>query len=98
MTTAEEKQKLEDDLDEARRGLHATAEQMRQKVEEVELNPERAIVGRYPAATVGITAALGFIAGTTVDQVFEPIIVGLLLGFGVSKLMGPRGNGSDGGE
>jgi ElaB/YqjD/DUF883 family membrane-anchored ribosome-binding protein len=97
MTAEEEKQRLEEDLDEARRGLHATAEQMRQKVEEVELNPERAIVGRYPAAAIGVTAALGFLAGTTVDEVFEPIVFGLLLGFGVSKLTAPRGNGSDGG-
>lgn len=87
MTTEQEKLKIEENLDEARRGLLDTAEQMRQKVEDVELNPERVIVNRYPAVTLGITAALGFIAGSTLDQIFEPILFGLLLGIGTSRLI-----------
>ena len=98
MTTEQEKTKLEENLDEARRGLHDTAEQMRQKVEEVELSPERAIVSRYPAASIGITAALGFVAGATLDQIFEPILFGLLLGFGTARLIGTSENSDDGCE
>ena len=96
MTTEIEKQKIEENLDEARRGLFDTAEQMRQKVEAVDINPERIIINRYPAASIGITAALGFIAGAALDEIFEPILFGLLLGIGTSRLMTATGNSGNG--
>jgi ElaB/YqjD/DUF883 family membrane-anchored ribosome-binding protein len=87
MTAEQEKLRLEQNLEEARRDLQQTAEQMRQKAEQVELNPERVIVSHYPAATLGVAAAAGFIAGTALDKIFEPIMFGLLLGFGTAKLL-----------
>lgn len=87
MTAEQEKLRLEETLEEARRDLHETAEQMRQKVEQVELNPERVLVSHYPAATIGVAAAAGFIAGSALDRIFEPIMFGLLLGFGTARLL-----------
>jgi hypothetical protein len=95
----EEAIKLEQNLDEARRDLHATAEQMLQKVEEAgaELRPDRVLFSRYPAAVIGVTAAIGFIAGSTLDAIFEPVVVGLLLGYGTAKLI-EMGGDSDRGK
>jgi ElaB/YqjD/DUF883 family membrane-anchored ribosome-binding protein len=95
MTEEQEKLRLEENLEEARRGLHETAEQVRQKVEKVELYPERVIASYYPAATIGVTAAIGFLAGSTLDQIFEPILFGLLLGYGTAKLLARNSKSSE---
>ena len=80
---------LEERADDARRDLRETVEQMRQKVEsvETELRPDRYLFSNYPGAAIGISSAAGFLLGSFELKIFEPIMLGLLLGFGAAKLV-----------
>jgi hypothetical protein len=90
MTEDERITELEVQADDARRDLRDTVEQMRQKVEtvvETELRPDRFVISNYPGAAVGISTAAGFLLGSIDLPIFEPIVLGLLLGFGAAKLV-----------
>jgi hypothetical protein len=92
---------LEERADEARRDLHETVEQMRQKAEtvvETELRPGRLVFEKHPGVVVGLSTAAGFLLGSIDFPIFEPVVLGLLLGFGTAKLVelsDERNHGSD---
>ncbi len=90
---------LEEQADDARRDLRKTVEQMRQKVETIvdtELRPDRFVLSNYPGAAIGISTATGFLLGSVDLPIFEPVVLGLLLGFGAAKLVELSGEAKDG--
>jgi hypothetical protein len=92
---------LEVRADDARRDLRETVEQMRQKVETVvdtELRPDRFVLMKHPGAAVGISTAAGFLLGSVDLPIFEPILLGVLLGFGASKLVDLNNESKDGND
>jgi hypothetical protein len=90
MTDEQRITELEERADDARRDLRETLEQISQKVETVvdtELRPDRFVLSKLPGAAIGISTAAGFLLGSIELPIFEPIVVGLLVGFGAAKLV-----------
>jgi hypothetical protein len=101
MTDEQRIAELEERADDARRDLHETVEQMCQKVETVvdtELRPDRFVLLKHPGAVIGISTAAGFLLGSVDSPIFEPIVLGLLLGFGAAKLVELNGESNDGSD
>jgi hypothetical protein len=99
MTDEQRITELEERADDARRDLRETVEQMRQKVEAVvdtELRPDRFVLLKHPGAVIGISTAAGFLFGSVDAPIFEPIVLGLLLGFGAAKLVDLSDQSKDG--
>jgi len=89
MTDEQRITELEECVDDARRDLCETVEQMGQKVETVvdtELRPS-CLLSNHAGAAIGISTAAGFMLGSLDLPIFEPIVLGLLLGLGAAKLV-----------
>lgn len=95
MAAQEEAARIDRELEEARRDLRVTLEQVNHKVENVEakLRPD-SIIRRNTLAVSCIAAALGFMAGRGDQPLrFEWLAIGALLGSAVG--IAGSGNGSN---
>src|SRR5690349_11394671 len=97
MAAEEELARIDRELDDARRDLRDTLEQVNEKVElaEAELRPVT-IVRHHTLGVSCVAAALGFVAGGGLQAVrLEWIALGALLG---SAIMASRKPGSEDGD
>jgi hypothetical protein len=96
MAAQEEAARIDRELEEARRDLRATLEQVNHKVEKVEANlrPD-AIIKRNTLAVSCIAAALGFFAGRGDKPLrLEWLAIGALLGSAIGVSSNGNGDGN----
>lgn len=89
MTDEQQISELEERAQDARRDLRETVEQISQRVEnavDTELRPDL-MLSKHAGAAIGISTAAGFLLGSIDLPIFEPIVLGLLVGFGAAKLV-----------
>jgi hypothetical protein len=97
MTTGERISKKEDELDDARRGLQDTMNEVDEKLERtgVALHPDH-LIRRYPVSASCLAGALGFLVGSKANPVLGRGMMLALLGYAIWRGLSQDGNGEDG--
>ncbi len=95
MTTEERIAKKEDELDDARRDLRGTMNEVDEKLERTELafHPDQ-IIRTYPVSASCLAGALGFLVGSKANPVLGRGMMLALLGYAIWRGLSD-GNGQD---